>query len=88
MVLVAASLGVLDAAIGANWDLVVLFGVIAIVAAVDVVRSTSRRAPIRLRSDLVAWMDRRAAAHGERVEDVADRAVAAFRAGIVGNEDA
>ena len=88
MVLVAASLGVLDAAIGANWDLVVVLGVIAVVTVTDVVRATSGRAPIRLRADLVAWMDRRAAAHGERVEDVADRAVAAYRAGLVGNEDA
>ena len=88
MVLVAASLGALDAAIGANWDLVVLFGVITIVTVTDVVRATSGRAPIRLRSDLLAWMDRRAAAHGERMEDVADRAVAAYRAGIVGDEDA
>jgi len=85
-VVVVALIGVLDASIGANWDLVVVFAIVAVLAAYGAARSTSRRPTVPIRSDLVAWMGARATSGGERVEDVADRAVALYRAGITGDD--
>jgi hypothetical protein len=88
VVLVAALTGLVDAAIGSNWDLVVLFAVVIAATAYDAVRTMSHRPAVRIRADLVAWMDRRAAAHGEPLDAVADRAIAAYRAGLTGDEAA
>ena len=44
--------------------------------------ASSQRGAVRLRSDLVEWLQQRSAATGETPEAVADRAVAAYRTSL------
>jgi hypothetical protein len=49
--------------------------------------SAQRRRPVLVRADLGRWMADKAAVSGERIEDVADRALSAYRAGLVDGGD-
>jgi hypothetical protein len=55
------SVGVVDAAVGAVWDLVVVQGAVLVLLGVLVVASSVGRAHVRLRRDLVRWLERYAA---------------------------
>lgn len=80
-----ALVGVLDASVGRNWDLVAVFALIAVLQVLLLLRlSSSRRRDVPLRADLVRWLRDRAAAEGESAELIADRAVSAYRADLVG----
>jgi membrane protein implicated in regulation of membrane protease activity len=87
LVLVTGAIGVLDAAIGRSWDLVVLFAVVVVVTVVLLARTSDRRPAMPLRGDLVRWLRARAQITGEPVERIADRGIAAYRASLEGNED-
>lgn len=76
---VAAVVGLLDAAGAGTWDLVVLFAAIAAVGVGLVLRSRPRAARFALRPDLARWVVLRAAEGGEEPGSVVDRAVAALR---------
>lgn len=80
-----SSIAAVDAAVGGAWDLVVLCAAVAGLVAVLLAAGVSGRTAVRLRPDLVRWLQRTAAAGGERPCDVADRAVAAHRAGLTGH---
>ena len=82
LIVLLATIGAVDAAVGSSWDLVVIFVAVIGLGAAGLARSWARRSSVSVRGDLVTWLDQRAAANGERIEDVADRAVAASRAGI------
>ena len=82
MIAAVAAVGAIDAAIASTWDLVVLFAVISIAALGIVVHGLSRRRAVAVRADLARWLAVRASDGGERVDDVVDRAIAAYRAGI------
>lgn len=60
--------------------------VLALLLALGVALLRTRRA-VLLRPDLAAWLARQAAATGEPVERLADRCVAAYRAGLTGEPD-
>ncbi len=85
LILVIAALGTADALAGGDADLAAVLGLLLALGVVLVARTSGRRRPVAVRSDLVRWMEGRAAVGGERIDDVADRAIGAYRAGIVGD---
>jgi len=90
LILAAASaiavVGLVDAAVAAAWDLVVLIGMILGLHVVLWIQLSWGRPAVPLRADLVRWLGDRAVAGGEPVERVADRAVAAYRVGLSGRD--
>lgn len=82
MTALVCAVGLVDAAVGAVWDLVVVQGAVLVLLGVLALASSVGRAHVRLRRDLFRWLERYAAEGGERTADVADRAVAAYRAGL------
>lgn len=82
LVLVTCLTGVIDSAIGERWDAVALFTFAVALVTLLLIRYQGRRQALPLRSDLVAWLRQRAASTGEEPEVLADRAVAAYRAGL------
>jgi hypothetical protein len=84
--LVLCGVGALEAGRGDEWDLVVLFGGVAVLTVVLLIRTAGSRQLVPVRADLVRWMASRAAVAGERTEDLADRAVAAYRDGLTGED--
>lgn len=85
---VVAGVGTADAAISAEWDLLVVFVVVLGLALALVVRLETGRPSIPVRRDLVAWLRERAAVSGEPISALTDRALAAYREryGHVGGE--
>lgn len=68
------------------WDQALIFGAVAIMAAYLLLRTTAARPLVPVRADLVRWLGHRSARTGERPQDLADRAIAAYRAGLVGED--
>ncbi|MBF6182238.1 hypothetical protein [Nocardia otitidiscaviarum] len=85
-VVAAAIVGLIDAATGRTWDLVTVFGIIGLLGVLGLVRFGGR-ATLSVRTDLARWLAQRAAEGGEPVHRVADRAIAAYRAGIIGDDE-
>jgi hypothetical protein len=87
--IVVALIGAIDAAIGGEWDLFVLFIAILVIAAALGLRLESRRPAIPVRRDLVAWLRDRSSISGEPLSTVADRAIATYadRYGVVVDVD-
>ena len=82
-----AAVGVLAAGLEGDWDLAVVFAVLCVLAAILLVRTSTRRPLVPIRADLVRWMSARAAVDGDRTERLADRAIAAYRDGLTGREN-
>lgn len=80
-IVVAALIGLIDAATAGTWDLVTVFALIAVSGAIAAIRHGGR-ATLTIRRDLARWLAIRAADGGEPVGKIADRAVAAYRAGL------
>lgn len=80
--LAVASLGALDASVGRNWDLAVVFALLGCLNSVLLLRLQSRRPSIPIRADLVGWLRARSAATGEPLELIADRCIARTRADL------
>jgi len=83
---IAAIIGIVDAAVELEWDLLVLFSIILGIHLVIWLHLSWGRPAVPLRADLVSWLRDRAVAGGEPVERVADRAVGAYRAGLTGRD--
>jgi hypothetical protein len=79
---VISAVGAADAMIGGTYDLVVVFSLGALLQIVLLLRLQFGRPAVPLRSDLVGWLRQRAAEHGEPMEALADRCVAAVRADL------
>jgi hypothetical protein len=87
--IVVSLVGAIDAGIGGEWDLFVLFvGILAITVALGS-KLESRRPAIPVRRDLVAWLRDRSSISGEPLSTVADRAIATYadRYGVVVDVD-
>ena len=79
VVSVVLAIGLVDAAIGTDWD---LFAVMAIAVTLQLVVLTGTRPDrpaVPIRGDLVAWARERAQRGGEPVGAVLDRAIAHHR---------
>ncbi len=80
--LVIVGVGLLDAFIGGDWDLFVVFALSLVVQAVVWFRHRANRTPVTLRPDLASWIERESQRTGEPFDDVADRAIAWYRHGL------
>ena len=83
--LVVTVVGLVDVLREGDGDLSVLFTGLVLLEAAALVSALRGRRGVRLRPDLTAWLTRQAAATGEPVERLADRCVAAYRAGLTGD---
>jgi hypothetical protein len=84
LAILATGAGLLDAVAGQAWDLVAVFALLAALQLIVLTGLHTERRLIRLRPDLADWLRQQADATGEPVEVLADRCVAAYRAGLVG----
>lgn len=82
LAVVVSAVGALDAAVGGQLDLVVVFALTGALQLALLLRLQSRRPAVPLRADLVGWLRDRAAAQGEPMTVVADRCIAACRADL------
>jgi hypothetical protein len=82
---VVMGVGLVDAGIGGQWDLFVLFAIGLGLGVALLFRVESRRPSIPIRRDLVAWLRDRASLSGQPLTTVTDRAIATFaeRYGVV-----
>ena len=81
-----APVGGLDALRSDEWDLVVVLGLLCLGLLALLVSVTFGRPLVTARADLVRWISRRAAVSGEAPGAVVDRAVAAYRSGLTGED--
>ena len=81
--MVFTAVGTLDALVSREWDFLVIFGVVTVFLAAFWIRQRAHRVSVALRPDLAHWIEARAERSGEPFEDVLDRAVAAYKDGIV-----
>jgi hypothetical protein len=87
--LVVAAVGLVDVVRSGDSDLVLVLTALATVLVAALILSLSGRRAVELRPDLATWLRQQSAATGEPVERLADRCVAAYRAGLTGvREDA
>lgn len=85
--IVLCAIGAIDAALDGAWDQVVLFAATTLAVAAAVAVHNPGRQALTLRRDLADWLRSRSELTGEPVETLADRAVAAHRAGLTGHQD-
>jgi len=78
-VAVVLGVGLVDAALGAEWDLFVVTAIALGLQLVLIVRSRGRRQSVPLRRDLVQWLRERSELSGEPISVIADRAVSHYR---------
>lgn len=76
---VVSGIGVADAAISREWDLLVVLAGALVLSLSLVTRMEARRPAIPIRRDLVAWLQERSAVSGEPIGALVDRALAAYR---------
>lgn len=79
---VVAAVGLIDAIVGSAPDLAAVFAAVIVLSAVAATRSLSSRRRVHVRPDLMTWLEQTALAEGTSVEEVADSALSAARAGI------
>lgn len=89
LVAVIVAVALVDSTLSRNWDLVFVLAMALAVQLALIVSLHAPRPAVPLRGDLFRWLEERAAATGEPVEHIADRCVAAYRAGLIGepNDD-
>ena len=83
--IITLTIGSIDAGIGGEWDLFVLFVIGLGLNVTLLLRLESRRPAVPIRRDLVAWLRDRSSVSGESLSAVTDRAIATFaeRYGVV-----
>ena len=84
--LVCTVVGAFDAAVSQEWDLLVIFGLIGGLLAAFWIRQRAHRITVGLRPDLAHWLSSRSERSGEPFEDALDRAVSAYRHGMVADD--
>jgi hypothetical protein len=86
--MLVAGVGLVDAVRHRDADMIVVFAALIVLHGVALLRLLRGRRGITLRPDLTSWLRRQSAATGEPVERLADRCVAAYRAGLVHDSEA
>lgn len=84
--LIICGVGLLDALIGEEWDLLVVIGLTTFVQLLIWFREWSSRVPVLLRSDLAHQIEVQAERSGEPFEAVLDRAVSWYDHRLYGHE--
>ena len=82
--LAVTAVGVLDALIGADWDLLAVFGISGLLQSTLWLRQRASRTPVRLRADLAHRLEWQAQRTGEPFDTVLDRAVSWYENGMYG----
>jgi hypothetical protein len=85
--LVLAGAGLVDALRDQHTDVAVVLAALIALQGIALLWLGRGRRGVALRPDLVAWLRRQAGASGEPVERLADRCVAAYRAGLVDDHE-
>lgn len=88
LALLATGASMVETVQGRDWDLTVVLGVVVALQAAVLAGLRTRRRPVGLRADLAGWIEEHAAATGEPAARLADRCVAAFRAGLTTDDRA
>lgn len=81
-----AGVGMVDAGLGADWDLFVVFSMVTGVVASILVQK-SERASMSVRADLARWVRQKADVSGEPIDDVLDRVIASAQHGLFPDDD-
>lgn len=76
------AVGVIDGIVSREWDFLAVFAVALVLQLLLLARLGSRRPAVPIRRDLVTWLRDQSTLAGEPLESVADRAIAAYRAGF------
>ncbi len=84
---VLALVGALDAFVGGEWDLFVLFVALTALLGGVWLRRRIDRVSTTLRPDLAKWLLDQSRATGERFEDIIDRGLTAYRSGMVDQDE-
>lgn len=82
-----ASIAGLDAVRGDHWDQFAMLGVLAGLSVVGLVLHERQRSAVRLRPELLAWLEDHAARTDDEPRRVVDRAMAAYRAQLLPDPD-
>lgn len=85
--LIVNAVGALDAFIGREWDLLVVFCLSLSLLLLVWIRSRGNRTPVTLRPDLTRWVEDQSQRTGEPFDDVLDRAVAWYNRGLFVDDD-
>jgi hypothetical protein len=80
--LVVVGVGALDALVGREWDLLLVFALAFVLLLVPWIRQRANRIPVGLRPDLARWLEHRSERTGEPFDDLLDRSVAWYRDGL------
>lgn len=84
ILLVVSGVGVLDAFISREWDLLAVFVVQSVLVLVVWARHLGHRVPMTLRADLARWMEHEGQRTGEPMESLIDRTVSWHQMGLHG----
>lgn len=87
LVTLIVALALVDSLVAGTWDLVVVLGLAVILLLVLIGSFGAARPALTVRGDLFRWLDQRSAATGEPLERIADRCIAAYRAGLTGQPE-
>ena len=82
LTMIVAIAGAADAALQDQWDLLVVFGFVAALQLGLLLSDLRGRAHVTVRPDLARWARERSRHTGEPLDDVIDRSVAWFQAGL------
>jgi hypothetical protein len=82
--LIGVTVGIVDTAIDRQWDVLAVLCVIGFLQLILLTQLHAHRPPVPIRADLVKWLRARAGMTDEDPGHLADRAVAAYRAGLTG----
>ena len=77
--LVVVGVGALDALIGGEWDLLLVFTMTMTLQLVLWFRQRANRIPATLRPDLAHWLEHQSQRTGESFDDVLDRSVSWYQ---------
>ena len=84
--LVVSAAGIVDAAVSREWDLLVIFALVAAVQLTIWLRQGANRVTVTIRPDLAQWLRHQSELSGESYDDVLDRSIASFRHGLYADE--
>lgn len=80
--IVVTGVGALDAFVGRDWDLVSVFLLLAFLLLMLWLRQRAHRVPVALRPDLARLLVNQSQRTGEPLDELLDRAVAAYQQGL------